>query len=488
MRKKWIAVIAAVIIAIGMLSSCTQEDKDKIHLDSKNPVTIEVWHYYNGAQKAAFDKLITEFNETVGMEKGIIVEGVNQGNVNELMEKIIDSANKKVGSDPIPNVFAAYADTAWQIDQMGLVADLGQYLTQEEISEYIPSYIEEGRMGADQALKIFPTAKSTEVLMLNKTDWDKFAEATGASLEELKTIEGITRLSEKYYEWTDSLTPDIPEDGKAFFGRDAMANYLIIGSKQLGTEIFTVKGGKVEFKIEEEVFRRLWDHYYVPFINGYFAANGKFRSDDAKVGDLIALVGSTTSATYFPSEVMSGEESYPIDSLVMPAPRFENGAAYSVQQGAGMVVSKSTKEKEYASVLFLKWFTEAERNLEFAAFSGYLPVKESANDIDKLHKLLEKSGNTMSDTMKKTFDAAFQVTSEQRLYTNQAFTGGTDARAVLENSLSGKAAADRAQVVSKMQAGASRAEAVAEFNTQENFSAWLQTVREALLQTQKDVL
>lgn len=71
----------------------------------------------------------------------------------------------------MPNIFAAYADTAYQIDSMGLVTDLSQYLTQAEIDSYIPSYIEEGRMGKDNALKIFPTAKSTEVFMLNRTDW-----------------------------------------------------------------------------------------------------------------------------------------------------------------------------------------------------------------------------------------------------------------------------------------------------------------------------
>ena len=262
---------------------------------------------------------------------------------------------------------------------------------------------------------------------------------------------------------------------------------MIIGSKQLGTEIFSVENGKVTFHVEDEIFRKLWDCYYVPFLNGYFAANGKFRSDDAKVGDLIALVGSTSSATYFPSEVMyDAENSYPIESLVMPAPHFEGGAAYSVQQGAGMVVSKSTPEKEYASVVFLKWFTESSRNLEFASLSGYLPVKEEANDVERLHKMLETSATPMSDVMKQTFDAAFKVTTEQKLYTNQAFKGGTEARAVLENAFSDKAEADRAEVVRMIQEGSSRADAVAKLNTQENFSQWLQSVKEALQQTQKD--
>ena len=53
--------------------------------------------------------------------------------------------------------------------------------------------------------------------MLNQTDWDKFASATGASLSDLATVEGVTKTAENYYNWTDGLT-DAPNDGKAFFG------------------------------------------------------------------------------------------------------------------------------------------------------------------------------------------------------------------------------------------------------------------------------
>ena len=55
-------------------------------------------------------------------------------------------------------------------------------------------------------------------------------------LADLETFEGITATARAYYAWTDSLT-DAPDDGKAFFGRDAMANYCIIGSRQLGAEV-----------------------------------------------------------------------------------------------------------------------------------------------------------------------------------------------------------------------------------------------------------
>ena len=173
---------AAALTAAAMLPLCAcQSAPPQVQLDPSSPTAIEIWHYYNGAQKEAFDSLVTEFNETVGREKGIVVEAFSQGNVNDLIQKVTDAADKKVGASEIPDIFSAYVDTAYAMDQRGLVAPLDSYMTQEELDQYVDAYIDEGRFDQEENLKIFPVAKSTEVFMLNKTDWDKFAADTGAS-------------------------------------------------------------------------------------------------------------------------------------------------------------------------------------------------------------------------------------------------------------------------------------------------------------------
>lgn len=139
--------------------------------------------------------------------------------------------------------------------------------------------------------------------MINKTDWEPFAKQTGSSLDELKTIEGVVKVAKRYYEWTDAKTPNKPNDGKAFYGRDSMANYFVIGMKQLGKDIFEIKDGNVTFNVDKKLIKRLWENYYVPYINSYFTALGKFRSDDVKTGDILAYTGSSMSAMYFPDRV-----------------------------------------------------------------------------------------------------------------------------------------------------------------------------------------
>ncbi len=71
----------------------------------------------------------------------------------------------------------------------------------------------------------------------------------------------------------------IPNDGKAFYGRDAMANLFIIGSMQLGTEIFKVENQQVTLQVDKAVMKRIWDTWYVPYVKGYFSAYGRFRSE-----------------------------------------------------------------------------------------------------------------------------------------------------------------------------------------------------------------
>ena len=84
------------------------------------------------------------------------------------------------------------------------------------------------------------------------------------------------------------------------------------------------------------------------------------------------------------------DRSYPIECKVLPNPCFDGAQRYSIQQGAGMVVTKSDEKTEYAAAEFLKWFTDAERNIDFSIGSGYLPVKKEANDPALIEKAFAK--------------------------------------------------------------------------------------------------
>ena len=479
-RIKLILTLAAMLALMALSGCAGKTEQAGVKLDPSNPISLTLWHYYNGAQQAAFDELIAEFNATTGKEQGIYVEGYSQGSVSDLEKAVNEAVAGTVGAQSMPDVFSTYADTAYSVQQQGKLADLTQYFTKEELADYVDAYLQEGDFHGDGALYLFPVAKSTEVLMLNATDWAPFAEATGTSTDELATTEGIVAVAQRYYEWTDSLTPDIPDDGKAFYGRDSMSNYFVIGMKQMGVDIFDVTDGQVTLRPEKEQIRRLWDNYYVPYVKGYFSSLGKFRSDDVKTGDILAYTGSTSSAMYFPDQVVLDDGSREIDYQVLPAPVMEGGDPVCVQQGAGMAVTKSDAQHEYAACVFLKWFTARENNLRFVCESAYFPVRKDANSVEALDQIIADNQLTVSPKAYDCLCSVLEGYDGLTFYTTRCFENGYAARKVLDYNLSDKAVEDRAAVDEAVAAGASRAEAAAPYCTDEAFETWYEAFCQAL--------
>lgn len=450
--KKQIFILFVIYISIASaLCGCG----DKNHgLSKNNPISITVWHYYDGHISSQFDELVTEFNNTVGRENGVIVRAQSMSSVGDLEAALLDSASAKTGAAQMPNIFQCYPDTAIALEHEVELVDFNEYITEDEKLMYVRQFLDTGCIGSDKSWKLFPTAKSTEVLMLNKTDWDKFAADTGAEIDSLLTWEGLAQTAKSYYEWSG---------GKAFFGRDSFANYPIIGSSQLGHELFKVTEDNTALDFDKNTMKKIWDNFYVPYINGYYKQVGTFRSDDVRVGEIIALVCSSSSASYFPSEVVLPDgESYPIECMVLPLPGFEGTAPYAVLQGAGMAVKKSTKAEEYASVLFLKWFTQSEQNLRFSISSGYLPVSLEAVKPDVMSAYLNE--HSTNSVINDTIMTALSQFEKYIMYTPTGFSGGTQARAVLAHTMPELAVADRAAI----EAGA----APDEYLSEENFDMW----------------
>ena len=463
-HRKVVLCLLGATLAASLFSGCSGKKSD--------PVTVTVWTYYNGDQLDAFNDLTEKFNDTVGKKDGITVETKSLGTAEDLEQNVLAAVNGEVGASEVPNIFSAYSDTAYTMDQKDMLVDLSDYLTDKEKDEYVEEYLKEGDFSDDESIKIFPVAKSTELLFLNDTDWQKFAEETGAQYEDLQTIEGLVETAGKYYNWTDSQTPEA-DDGKALFGRDAMANYLLVGAKELGCDIFEVKDGKMTLNFDEDVIRKLWDNYYVPYVKGYFSASGRFRSDDVKTGNVLGYVGSTSSATFFPTEVSDDSgDAYEIKLKVLPCPKFKDGDDYAVQQGAGMVVTKSSEDEVKASIKLLKWFTQSENNIEFSVGSGYLPVTNEANSIEKIKSV----DSDISSSMEEILTKSVAEINDNNLYYMHAFENGNDARTALQEAFGDTAQQDRNTVDERIAQGESAEEAEAEFLSDEYFEQWYQNV------------
>lgn len=485
--KRIISII--LLLSTVMLFNLTACSGEKVSLDPDHPVTLVVWHYYNGPQKVAFDDAVREFNETEGYERGIIVEAISKNSVSQLADDIIASAKNDLGASELPDIFGCYGDSAYELLKMDKLVQLDTYINKKTIEEYVDSFIQEGKLSTDH-LYIFPTAKSTESIFLNKTDFDLFASAVSGApynqkvtYDDLKTWEGVKRVGVLYSQYTDDLTPETAGDGKGFFGLDSIANFLTVGGMQLGYDIAPVKEGKLSsYKFDADKMRRMFDLYYGGIIEGAFIKIGSYASDDIKTGDSIAMLASTTGASYFPKEITRSDGTqYPIDLLVLPMPVFENGTAYAVSQGAGMAVVKSNPEQEYASSLFLLWFTSEERNIKFSIESGYIPVKKEALNSGTINEMLGELGS--NDSFKGTVAALEtginQINTYKLCYSN-IFDGSIAHRNILQNSLIEFSKEARAGITADLKNGKSMEELKKEAYSDDIFNSWLANLEKSI--------
>lgn len=359
--KKSFALALIVLMAISvLLSGCSS---DKSPLDPKNPTTITMWHNYGGEMLETMTVLVDTFNAGVGKEKGVIVRVDAVSSSSELTKNLDMILDENPAAPAMPNIAVSYPKTAVKFADKGLLADLSSYFTKEKTDLYVDEFIAEGKIG--DALYVFPIAKSTEVLFVNQTLFDRFSAATGVKLDSLSTFEGICDASIKYYDWC----------GKAFFTADSWFNLFSMAGQQADDGF--IKDEKLQ--TESGTYKKLYAKFTEAVEKGGVKIYDGYSSDLAQTGAIVCSIGSTAGILFYGDSITYPDNTTEkVDYTILPYPTVENGKKVALQRGNGMIVKKSTEAEEYASALFLEWLTQPEQNLKFITNTGYLPVTKEA--------------------------------------------------------------------------------------------------------------
>jgi multiple sugar transport system substrate-binding protein len=383
------------IIALCLILSLCGCARTSYGLSKSSPTEINVWTYYGGATGIAFEKLVAQFNSTKGKELGIVVYCQNLESYDALDQKFHDAQIDKIGSDKIPDIFQCYPDSAIEVNNYIGLVNLDDYVPEGEKDLYVKSFLDAGSLyiGDTKQWVIFPVAKSTELLILNETDWNKFADETGASKDSLSTWEGLLSVAKSYYTWSG---------GHAFLGFDNVVNCILTDD--------TLK---------------LWEYFYVPYLKGYYSHDMSSGYESLKYGETIAAISSSANVSYLSDRVTINDgSSHSVEYSVMTLPSFERTAPYAFLQGAGMAVTKSDETHEYASVVFLEWITQNEQNMQLSSASGYMPVTVEAIGSDYINNYFE--GNKVSSLIRETLDTSIVQNQKYIMYAQESFEGGLD--------------------------------------------------------------
>jgi len=375
-NKNWLVLLLALLLIICAGCGGTAANDNQ-------PISISIWHVYGAQTDSPLNNLIEEFNNTVGKEKGIQIEVTMVSNNNNIHKDILAGANGEPGAQELPDIFVAYPKTVLAMPDESVLVDYRDYFTEEELSAFVPEFLDDGTVNG--RLVSLPVAKSTELMFVNKTAFDRFAAATGASLDDLKTWEGLYSTACEYARWTDEQTPDVPGDSTPFFVHDFHFNYFQVGVESMGEDFFN--GEELAFG---PVFDEVWKPYAEACLSGGVWLQGGYATEPLRTGESIVSVASSASVLYFSNEVIYADNtSETVELIALPCPVFENGTQTVMQRGAGMCTVKTTPEREQAAITFLKWLTESACNTEFVTSTGYMPVLQEAFDSHLPQKIGE---------------------------------------------------------------------------------------------------
>jgi len=352
-------------------------------LDPKNPVTLSMWHPYDEQMRTGMDELIEEFNRTVGQREGIIIETTFVAVATPLNEMLFTAASGDPGAPELPDIAVINHRAAISFAERGLLLNFEEQFSAEELNRFVPAFIEQGRLGRD-GLYLLPIAKSTEVLYVNTTIFDRFSRDTGVTISQLATFEGIAEVSRVYHNWTYNRYGV----GKTFYYPSDPFHFSLIGFQQLGENF--IRNEQLNFS--SPVFQRIWDMYYPNAVRGYFAIFDSFSTYLMLPGEIVCTTDTTAAMTYLPSSAIYADNTREdIVYAILPYPVFEGGNRVAMQRGGGIGVFRSDSRKEYAASIFLKWLTDPPQNLRFTTRFGYLPVTEAAYG-DFLTREMERMG------------------------------------------------------------------------------------------------
>lgn len=396
-------IIIFCLICTLLLTGCKENELISV----KNPVTINLWHNYGGMMKDTMDNLIDEFNGTEGKEKGIIINVTSLSGSATIHEKLKMVVNDEPGAPELPDITTLYPNTALMLTEKGLLADIESQFSAEELSLFIPEFMEEGRL-PDGNLYVLPTAKSTEVMFVNTTIFNKFMKETDVSYNDLYTFEGILDIAEKYYVWSDEQTPHIENDGKTFLTYDSLFNVAQTIYRQSGDNFIVDE----MLNLSSNTFEYVWNYCFQPSVKGYVAIYDGYGSDLIKTGDVVASIGSTAGVLFYSDFVTYDDNiTEPADFLILPYPVIKGGKNIAIQRGGGMSIIKSNEAKEYAAGIFLKWFTNPKQNFRFISSTGYLPVTKEAVEMS-----MNEKSSISDNKIKKLLDTTKKMTEKYTFF------------------------------------------------------------------------
>ena len=421
-------VLAMLIISVFSFASCGPKRYAAFEIPDGgydgSAVTITFSHTMGANLREVLDNYIPEFNK---LYPNITIVHSQDGGYDDLKEQI--STKITVGDQP--NIAYCYPDHVALYNLSGIVVPLDDLinstieekradgttetlgLTNDQVTDFIEGYYEEGRQFGDGKMYTLPFSKSTEVLYYNKTFFEANNIPVPTTWDEL---EEVCRTIKQ-------IAPDsIP------LGYDSEANWFITMCEQLNSPYTSSEEGN-HFLFDNDTNRNFVKKFREWYVNGYVTTQEILNAYTSSIfveQKSYMSIGSSAGATH-QRPAKGNDGSYPFEVGIAPIPQIDASKPKVISQGPSLCIFNSENPQEVvASWLFVKFLTTSvEFQAEFSMESGYVPVLKSVGEHPVYADFLSKAdgGDNIA-----ALSAKQCLEQKDAYYVSPAFNGSSTAR------------------------------------------------------------
>jgi multiple sugar transport system substrate-binding protein len=331
-------------------------------------IEITLWHAFGDANQELLQEMFDSFNE---MYPNVTINQVTQGGYDELRSATINA----ITAGTTPTLVMGYPDHFVEYLNGNALVPLDEYINHEEfgvdLDDFVPGFLAENQQYLDGKMYSMPFAKSTEMVVYNKTVFDSH---------------GITIPSDEALTWTDleGFADTIIGSGdmqcEFLYNADSAANFFINSSRQWDAGYTTTEG---DVLIDNQTTRDMLEYYKELMDQNILAFPIEWDQDYGSTnflqGDVCMTQGSTAGTRYnVPVEGQEGKFGQ-FEIGITPIIQLEDGTPSAIQQGPNIaMVSDATEAERLAAWLLIKHMTNTENTAFFAQNTGYVPVRLSA--------------------------------------------------------------------------------------------------------------
>ena len=221
--RRLILIISSLLIGAVLFAGGASES---------GKTTVEIWHSNAGIAGNAFEEIVDEFNNTIGEEKGIVIEPIYQGAANDVLTKVKAAATADRSSLPdIAQLDATACLDMKNADYLILPQDINL-----DTSYIMPSAIE--ALMSDRGLLGIPFNASSLLFFYNKTLFDSLSldpPETLADFAEIAPLLGEKDSNGKITRYAFAGVPATYELGTFIGAQNGLSYFVDMQNGHMGT-------------------------------------------------------------------------------------------------------------------------------------------------------------------------------------------------------------------------------------------------------------